>query len=143
MLKKTISLFMAVIMVFAMSISASAANIEDSELSTEINTRKATLSISGTIAAGKSLYYSSYMYLDGTEKMTIDATWTPAGNQIRVEFIPRSGGTTLGWTFDTGGSVSDFTLSLSSLTAGDYYITVKALSSNTGNTNVVFNFSFS
>lgn len=145
MLKKTISLVMAIAMVFAMSVSASAAEatpeLEDQSTDAVLTViPRAVNSISGTIAPGGYTYYATYMYLDGTETMTVDATWNPPGNLIRVEFVPRSGGTTLGWTFDAGGSVSDFNLSLASLTAGDYYIRVMALSTNTGSTTVVFNF---
>lgn len=143
MKKKITSLFLALTMVFSLCVSASAAEPRAAVPGEgTILLPLASMSISGTIAPGASIRYANPIFIDGSETMICTATWSLPGNLIRVEFIPCSGEPTLGYTFEKGGKISEFELSLNNLEKGDYYISVKALESNTSNTTVVFQFEF-
>jgi hypothetical protein len=84
-----------------------------------------------SLSAGNSILQTFYLYIVPCDTFVIDSlSWSPTGNNIRVEIVPRLGGTTLGWIF-SGGSVVNFAMSMSSLSDGDYSVSIKNVGSST------------
>ena len=77
------------------------------------------------LGVGQSKSTVTSTYIVPSDTFVVESlSWSPMGNNVRVEFLPVGGGTIKGWTF-SGGNISYFYLSMSSLTAGDYYVSVK------------------
>ena len=125
-LKKTLSIILVVCVIVAcMAVPAFARE-------------EATQSINfPNLTAGSSKSATQTVYIRPTDTFVVESlSWSPMGNDVRVEFVPVGGGAILGWTYQ-GGSISYAYLSMSPLTAGDYTVRVRNVSQSTvtGNLN--------